>query len=157
MDEKPVLVTNLESTPFFEESHSVYNYRKHLVVPKTPDNQMTVAFMELPPGKANYPLHCHLAVTEVFYIICGEGVLETPDGERIVKTGDVCVFPPGRASAHRLRNDSAETLVYLDCDTVAAVDVALYPRSGKLGVITASIENDIFRESDAADYYDGED
>jgi len=97
------------------EMHGDFEYDKYLVLPRA-GNQCTIAFMDVAPGKSAYPYHCHVGITEVFYIISGDGLVITPDGERHVKSGDVIAFPPGDAGAHRIVNTSeSETLCYLDC------------------------------------------
>ncbi|MDR2672300.1 MAG: cupin domain-containing protein [Coriobacteriales bacterium] len=46
------------------------------------------------------PYHFYISITEVFYIISGEGLLETQGSEWRVAAGDVLVFPPGASGAH---------------------------------------------------------
>ena len=151
------LITNQASVTLKHEKQGQYEYYKHLLVPRT-GNQCTVAIMEIPPLKASYPYHYHIAVTEVFYIISGDGVIITPDGEFQASAGDVCVFPPGRAGAHKILNPSpSETLRYIDFDTTAAADVAFYPDSQKIGLILeGKASKDCFKEASAVDYYEGE-
>lgn len=113
--------------------------------------------MEIPPGKAAYPYHYHSAITEVFYIISGIGRLETAEGERKVKAGDLLVFPSGENGSHQIWNTSTTApLVYLDCDTVSAVDAAFYPRSKKVGLLIDGKPNTFFMTSDNVDYYKNE-
>jgi len=113
--------------------------------------------MEIPPQKSSYPYHYHAGITEVFYIISGQGKLETPDGDKEVRKGDVIVFPPGKEGAHRITNTSeSEMLVYLDCDTVSKADVAFYPHSEKVGFIIDGQPNTFFELASKVDYYKGE-
>ena len=46
--------------------------------------QSLVRVYELPPGKSAYPYHYHLKDVETFYILSGEGLLRTPEGEKPV-------------------------------------------------------------------------
>jgi uncharacterized cupin superfamily protein len=69
--------------------------------PKT-DNQCTVAFMEIFPGRSAYPRHYHFDITEVFYIVSGKGKVETPKEDRSVSAGDVIVFPRSGRRAQNL-------------------------------------------------------
>ena len=136
--------------------HGDFVYDVRVVVPKT-DNQCTVAFMEISPGKSAYPRHYHFDITEVFYIISGKGRLETPEGDKPVTTGDVIVFPPGAAGVHKIWNTSEnEPLRYIDFDTTAPNDLICYPASGKIGFDLNGKTGLFFRESDAVDYYEGE-
>ncbi|MDR2392425.1 MAG: cupin domain-containing protein, partial [Planctomycetota bacterium] len=83
------------------ENHGDYEYMERRILSKR-GNQCAVAIMEVPPGKASFPYHYHVGITEVFYIIAGKGRLETADGEKEVGTGDVVVFPPGREGSLEL-------------------------------------------------------
>ncbi|ADU25638.1 cupin domain-containing protein [Ethanoligenens harbinense] len=149
-----IVIANREHTPARHEEHGAYTFDKHLIVPKRAENRCTVAIMEVPPHKAAFPYHYHMNITEVFYIISGCGRLETPDGEKTVAAGDVLVFPCGESGAHRLWNTSdTEPLVYLDCDTTAAADVAFYPHSGKAGLLLEGQPGTFFPLSGAVNYY----
>ena len=115
-----------------------------------------VRVYELPPGKSAYPYHYHLKNEETFFILKGEGLLRTPEGERAVKAGDLLFFPAGEDGAHKLTNTSeTEMLVYLDFDIVHDLDVTMYPDSGKIG-IWGMDTNKIYRIGDDVDYYEGE-
>ena len=115
-----------------------------------------VRVYELPPGKSAYPYHYHLKNEETFFILRGEGLLRTPEGERAVKAGDLLFFPAGEDGAHKLTNTSeTEMLVYLDFDIVHDLDVTMYPDSGKIG-IWGMDTNKIYRLGDDVDYYEGE-
>ena len=115
-----------------------------------------VRVYELPPGKSAYPYHYHLKNEETFFVLKGEGLLRTPEGERAVKAGDLFFFPSGENGAHKLTNTSeTEMLVYLDFDIVHDLDVTMYPDSGKIG-IWGMDTNKIYRIGDDVDYYEGE-
>lgn len=115
-----------------------------------------VRVYELPPGKSAYPYHYHLKNEETFFVLKGEGLLRTREGERAVRPGDLLFFPAGEEGAHKLTNTSdSEILVYLDFDIVHDLDVTVYPDSGKLG-IWGKDTNKIYRIGDDVDYYEGE-
>jgi len=150
------IIAKQEDTAPKHEVHGAYEYYKHLIVSKE-ENQCTVAIMEIPPLKAAFPYHYHVDITEVFYIISGEGSLRTEEGETKVAAGDVLVFPPGSAGSHKLCNTSpTEVLRYLDCDTTSRSDVAFYPDSGKIGLILNGKPHSFYKEADRTSYYDGE-
>ena len=129
-------------------------YRKDLL--QVHEAQSLVRVYEIPPGKSAYPYHYHLKNEETFFIIKGEGILRTPEGERPVRPGDLIFFPAGEDGAHKLTNSSdREMLVYIDFDGVHDLDVAMYPDSGKIGVWGKNI-NRIYHVDDDVDYYDGE-
>jgi uncharacterized cupin superfamily protein len=139
-----------------KSEHSDYAYTKRNVVSRKEGRRCSVTVYEVPPGKAAYPYHYHLCREEVFYILQGEGVLRTPQGEQAVGPGDFCFFPESPSGAHKLCNASAtETLVYIDFGAGDELDVALYPDSGKLGIWGKDI-NRVYRQKDDVQYYDRE-
>lgn len=136
--------------------HSGYGYVKRKFVQRGGAQSTLVTVYEIPPGKAAYPYHYHLKDEETFYIISGEGVLKTPEGEKRVSAGDLLFFPAGSEGAHRLTNASAaETLVYIDFDVIHDLDAAVYPDSGKIGVWGKGI-NRVYPMDADVDYYEGE-
>ena len=136
--------------------HEGYEYFRRKFIPYGAANNTMVSVYEIPPGKSAYPYHYHHKNEETFYILRGEGLLKTPEGERKVAAGELLFFPTGETGAHKLTNCSeTEMLVYLDFDVVHDVDIAVYPDSGKLGVWGMGI-NQLFRQEGHVDYYDGE-
>lgn len=140
--------------PSHRSEHQPYEYYKYQISGRG-EGQCTVALYELPPGKANYPYHYHMGSEEIFYIISGCGRLETPEGDKPIKAGDVVVCPAGLQGAHRLVNTSRERLVYLDCDTVSDPEVVFYPRSDKVGIMTGG-EARFYQDGEDVEYYEGE-
>ncbi len=130
-------------------------FAKHVVTPKK-GSQLHVSFMEIAPGKSAFPYHWHAGLTEAYVILAGTGRVRTPGGEFDVVPGQVVVFPPGPAGAHRMTNTGAEPLRYVDLDTTADPDVLGYPDSGKTMAYTSTRTTTIFRDTDRVDYYDGE-
>ena len=136
--------------------HGEYAYFRRKFVPFGAAANTLVSVYEIPPGKAAYPYHFHHKNEETFYIISGEGILRTPDGEQRVSAGDLLFFPTGEQGAHKLTNSSkTDNLVYLDFDVVHEIDIAEYPDSGKIGVWGKEI-NRIYPKTSNVDYYDGE-
>ena len=125
-------------------------------MPRGEAKQCTVSIYEIPPLKSAYPYHYHCKDEEVFYIISGEGVLRTPEGERAVKAGDLLFFPADESGAHKLTNASeTENLIYIDFDVIHDLDAAVYPDSGKIGIWGKNI-NRVYRLDSDVDYYEGE-
>ena len=153
---REIIHTRLEDTRACPDGgEKGYEYIERPAVPDDVAKKCRASFYELPVGMANYPYHYHLAQEEIFYIIRGEGALKTPQGEKTVKAGDMLYFPPGESGAHKLTNTGKETLVYIDFDTVDALDVAVYPDSDKVGVWSPEL-NGVYRRGDRVDYYEGE-
>jgi len=136
--------------------HEGYEYFRRRFVPFGAAENALVSIYEIPPGKSAYPYHFHYKNEETFYILRGEGILRTPDGERKVEAGELLFFPTGEAGAHKLTNCSqTENLVYIDFDVVHDVDIAVYPDSEKIGIWGKGI-NRIYPRNADVDYYDGE-
>lgn len=138
------------------QDHEGYEFYRRKFVPYGAAKNTQVCVYEIPPGKAAYPYHYHHKNEETFYILSGEGVLKTPQGERKVAAGEFLFFPTGPEGAHKLTNCSAsENLIYIDFDVVHDLDVCVYPDSDKIGIWGMGI-NQIFRQSSNVDYYEGE-
>ncbi|WP_439184155.1 cupin domain-containing protein [Carboxylicivirga taeanensis] len=91
-------------------------------------NKLYCDVYEIPPGKANWPLHFHTCNEEVFYITEGHGEVVTENGVSKVKPGDILRFPAGEKGVHQLKNTSdSETLKYLDVGTNVFPDVVFMP------------------------------
>jgi len=118
-------------------------------------NQTVVAFYVIPPGKAGYQFHYHIANEEVFYVVAGKGICETFDGSHAISAGDIVICPAGKNGAHRILNASeTENLVYLDVDTNHTPDIAYYPHSRKVGIRTAGGIRDNYSLDEPVGYYD---
>lgn len=136
--------------------HEGYEYIRRAFIHRSEAKQCVVNIFEIPPHKSAFPYHYHHKNEETFYIISGEGILRTPQGERTVKAGDLLFFPANANGAHKLTNSSdTEPLVYLDFDTMNEIDVTTYPDSDKIA-IWGTDTNRVFRNADQVNYYDGE-
>ena len=136
--------------------HEGYEYFRRKFIPFGGAKNSVVSVYEIPPGKSAYPYHFHYKNEETFYILSGEGILRTPNGERKVAAGELLFFPAGETGAHKITNTSeTENLVYLDFDVVHDIDVAVYPDSHKIGIWGMGI-NKIYPQNADVDYYDGE-
>ncbi|WP_312813663.1 cupin domain-containing protein [Sedimentibacter sp.] len=153
-----ILIVNEEDiVQKHKNEHDAYAYSKREVTSRKDFEQCYVAVYEIPPKKANYPLHYHTANTEVFYIIKGKGILITVDGEKEIKQGDFIVCPPTEKSVHKIINTSeSEILKYIDFDTTNSPDIIHYPDSDKVGIVIHNKSSDFFRIKEKVDYYDGE-
>ncbi len=153
---KPIQVSAAELPATHKAGHVGYEYSRRELLPNGAAKHCKAALYEVPPHKAAFPYHYHLANEESFYILQGHGVLKTPSGERPVQAGDFLFFPAQPAGAHKLTNTSdTELLVYLDYDTCHDVDVAFYPDSEKIGVWPGG-QGHVYRLADEVDYYEGE-
>ena len=92
---------------------------------------------EVEPGNKLWPYHTHYLNEEWVIVLRGEPTLRTPEGEQVLKEGDVVCFPRGKDGAHQIinRTDSpirvlmlssmirGEIIEYLDTGKVLAKDV----------------------------------
>lgn len=140
-----------------KQKHTQYEYKKYVATNKE-TSHYTVAIYDIPPQKSNYPYHYHTKDDEIFYIIKGIGTLETPEGNKEIKAGDIIICPPCDKGAHKLTNiSSTETLSYIEFDITHKPEVVIYPHTNKIGVIGLEEDNIFFQKDTRVNYYDGED
>jgi len=158
MENRSIQITSQKDIiPKKVSTHQPYEFEKYQVTEDYSENQCCVAVYELSPQKSNYPYHYHMSNEEVFYIVRGNGTLETPDGDRPVSKGDFIVCPPGPQGAHKLTNSSfSEQLVYINFDAVHSPEVVIYPHSDKVGFITHGATGSFYKRNENVPYYDGE-
>lgn len=149
-----IVIKNLNNIDSKYKNEHGYEFNKYEVTQRKDFSQAYVCFYEIMPGKAAYPKHYHSYNTECFYIIDGEGIIETIDYKLKVKSGDVIVFPCGKNGLHKLTNTSdSKRLLYIDFDTTNSPDIIHYVDSDKIGIIEHNISSTFFKNSDQADYY----
>jgi uncharacterized cupin superfamily protein len=76
--------------------------------------QFGVNLLRLPPGQWSSQRHWHSAEDEFVYVVEGEGVLVTDQGEEVLRPGDCAAFPAGVANGHHIQNRSDRELVLLE-------------------------------------------
>ena len=87
----------------------------------------------------------------------GRPTVRHPEGSDELAPWDMVCFPVGPDGAHRVRNDSAETVRVLMFSEVAFPTVTVYPDSDKVGVYTPGRRDDVVvRRSSSVGYFDGE-
>ncbi len=139
-----------------EREGEKYQFSRSKVVSLGESRNCKVAVYTIAPGKAAFPYHYHTLDEEVFYVISGEGLLRSPEGEKRVSAGDFMFFPVGEEGAHQLFNASqTENLVYIDFDVCHALEVSVYPDSGKVGIWSEKM-NALYHMKDQTEYYSGE-
>lgn len=146
---------NLQSTHI--GFHPAYEYDKYEVLPRNGGNQCAVILYDIAPGKSNYPFHYHSGSEEIFYIISGQGIVETNDGEIPISAGSIIICPAGEGGAHKITNTSQEAvLTYIDIDTVPKTDMGVYPKSGKIAIFTNDGFAKVYKADSDVKYYEGE-
>ena len=76
--------------------------------------QVGVNLLRLPPGAWSSQRHWHTAEDEFTYVLEGEVVLVTDDGEEVLRAGACAGFRAGDANGHHLQNRSGRDAVLLD-------------------------------------------
>jgi len=86
-----------------------------------------VNLTRLLPGSCSALRHWHTKQDEFIYIVSGELVLVTDEGEQILTAGMAAGFPAGVANGHHLINRSNADAVYLEIGDRTPDDEADYP------------------------------
>ena len=79
------------------------------------------------PGKESSLRHHHSHEDELIYVLEGELVLHTNEGEERLQAGMVAGFCAGDGNGHHLINRSANNAVYLVVSNRHLLDSACYP------------------------------
>jgi uncharacterized cupin superfamily protein len=141
---------NLDAPEFDRQSErDGFRWRGARVGEAVGGEQLGASLYELGEGERSFPYHFHHGNEEWLFVIAGSPLVRTPDGEQVVKRGDVLCFPVGPGGAHQVTGPGTILIV----SEKRLPEVVEYPDSGKIGV-RPSGEN--FRASDAVDYWDGE-
>ena len=121
-----------------------------------------LSLFELEPGSAAFPLHYHLGNEEMLIALSGELALRTTDGERPLAEGEVAALPVGEAGAHQVINRGEGPARLLIVSEMNAPDIVIRVDSQKVSAAgyppgsPADGYLEIFRRSDATDFWDGE-
>jgi uncharacterized cupin superfamily protein len=93
----------------------------------------------LPAGKESSMRHFHTREDELVFVIEGEVVLRTDEGEQVLTAGMCAGFPAGSQNGHQLVNRSARPARYLEIssrdpeDSVEYTDIDLAYRQAPDG------------------------
>jgi uncharacterized cupin superfamily protein len=81
----------------------------------------------LPPGKESSMRHFHTREDEFVFVLEGEVVLRTDEGEQLLSAGMCAGFPAGSKNGHQLVNRTDRPARYLEMSNREADDSAAYP------------------------------
>ena len=76
--------------------------------------QFGVNLLRLPAGQWSSQRHWHTAEDEFVWVVEGEVVLVTDEGEQVLRPGDCAGFPAGVANGHHLQNRSDRDALLLE-------------------------------------------
>ncbi len=107
---KPII--NVADAPVYAGKHGErFEFRMSSLARHAGARSIGANVTRVPPGKAAFPLHHHLANEEHFFILSGTGVLRVGAETFEVKPQDYIVNLPGGAeTAHQLVNTGTEDL-----------------------------------------------
>lgn len=88
--------------------------------------QFGVNLLRLPPGTWSSQRHWHTHEDEFVYVVAGEVVLVTEDGEETLRPGDSAGFKAGDDDGHCLQNRGNADALILQVGTRVDEDVAYY-------------------------------
>jgi len=89
--------------------------------------KVAVNLLRLEPSAWSSQRHWHAREEELVYVVEGEVVLVTDEGEETLRAGDSAAFRAGEPDGHHLQNRSSRVAVVLEVGTKDEADVAEYP------------------------------
>ena len=110
--------------------------------------QFGVNHLTLPPGAWSSQRHWHRHEDEFVFVLRGEVVLITDEGENVLRTGDCAAFKAGDANGHHLINRGAAPAMLLEVGTRHLGDRTVYPDID----MVYERGDDAFRHRDGAPY-----
>jgi len=90
-------------------------------------NDFGVNLLSLPPGAWSSQRHWHSEEDEFVYVVSGELVLVTDEGETTLRAGECAGFPKNTPNGHHLINRSSAAATCLEIGTRSrGIDVCTY-------------------------------
>jgi uncharacterized cupin superfamily protein len=89
-------------------------------------SKIGVNLTTLPPGKESSMRHFHTREDEMVFVVEGEVVLVTDEGEQLLTAGMCAGFPCGSQNGHHLINRSQQPARYLEISNRDPEDTAGY-------------------------------
>src|SRR4051812_25248645 len=112
---------------------------------------------EVDPGSKLFPYHAHHANEEWVIVVRGAPTLRTPEGEQVLREGDVVCFPCGKDGAHQIINRTESPTRVLMVSSMIAPDIIEYLDTGKVYAHDALGEDVMLaRPGPTVDYWAGE-
>jgi uncharacterized cupin superfamily protein len=109
-------------------------------------SQFGVNLMRLPPGAWTSQRHWHTAEDEFVWVVEGEVVLVTDEGEQVLRPGDCAGFAAGVPNGHHIQNRSDAEAVLLEVGSrKPGEDACDYP---DIDMIVGA--DDVYRHRDGA-------
>ena len=90
-------------------------------------SKIGVTLLRLPPGSWSTQRHWHVNSDEFVYVVSGEVMLVTDDGEELLCAGDAAGFKANDCNGHHLQNRSNADAMILEIGNHLSTDTAHYP------------------------------
>ena len=110
-----------------------------------------VNLVTLGPGGQSSVRHWHTLEDEFVYVLEGEVVLVTNEGEQTLKAGMCAGYPAGSKNGHHFINRSQKPAKYLEMGTNVPGDMAFYP-DDDLGLVQTEDGNIVYVHKDGRRY-----
>lgn len=107
-----------------------------------------VNLVKLEPGAQSALRHWHTQQDEFVWVLEGEVVLITDQGEQVLSAGMCAGFPKGKPDGHHLVNRSGADAWYLEVGDRSAGDAAVYPDEAMRAVAVSTYR---FTKPDGSD------
>ena len=112
---------------------------------------------EVEPGNRLWPYHTHYLNEEWVIVLRGEPTLRTPEGEHVLKEGDVVCCPRGKDGAHQIINRTESPIRVLMLSSMTPGEVIEYLDTGKILAKDAKDDDIMFaRPGPAVEYWEDE-
>jgi uncharacterized cupin superfamily protein len=112
---------------------------------------------EVEPGSKLWPYHTHYANEEWVIVLQGEPTVRTPEGEQVLKEGDVVCFRRGKLGAHQILNRTDTPVRVVMLSTLIDPETIEYLDTGKILAKDADGEDVSFaRPGPPVEYWEGE-
>jgi len=124
VSELPTIVGTLYPPPYDEPCRNRERKRLGDVAGLT---QFGVNLLTLKPGSASSQRHWHSHEDEFVYVLSGEVVMVSNDGEVILRAGDAAGFKAGTGDGHCLQNRSDKDATVIEIGSRIEEDAVDYP------------------------------
>lgn len=124
IDAVPTHVGSGYPTPF---ANAVAKRQRKRLAEAAGLDKIGVTLLRLPPGSWSTQRHWHIHSDEFVYVLSGEVVLVTDDGEEILRAGDAAGFKASDQNGHHLQNRSTADALILEIGNHLDNDTAYYP------------------------------
>ncbi len=119
--------------------------------------QTGTSVYQIPSGQALCPYHYEYGEEEWLLVLEGRPSVRHPGGTDQLDQWDLVFFATGPEGAHRIQNDTDETVRVMMYSTVTHPAATVYPDSDKIGIWTGNPDDDVIvKRSSGVEYYEGE-